>query len=251
VGQHDRSYRSLFSFPRMVEDLIRQFVPESWVGRLDFSTLQRVTPSYISDEIENQPEELWELRLQDGSPVYIYLFIEDRSEVDRFLAVHLMARIALLYQALLQREKLTPEGLLPLVIPIVLHHGDTEPKELSELIARVDVTAEAYIPQLRCGVINEGRFLPDDLESRQGATAKVFLMERSRDWEVLRHGARSLGSFVVRSKDHPLHQALLDWVDEMMIARWQEKWPIPKDLDSEDFLDRLAEALEARNRILN
>jgi hypothetical protein len=39
-GLKDLSYRSLFSFPRMVEDLIREFVPESWVDKLDFSTLE-------------------------------------------------------------------------------------------------------------------------------------------------------------------------------------------------------------------
>jgi predicted transposase/invertase (TIGR01784 family) len=91
VGQHDRSYRSLFSFPKMVEDLIRQFVPESWVEKLDFSTLQRVNASFVAPKLEGREGDLlWKLCLRDGSPVYVYLFIEHQSKVDRFMAVRLM-----------------------------------------------------------------------------------------------------------------------------------------------------------------
>jgi hypothetical protein len=250
VGQHDRSYRSLFSFPKMVEDLIRQFVPEAWVDKLDFSTLQRVTPSFISPEIEEQPEELWALCLRDGSPVYVYLFIEHRPEVDPFLSIHLMANVALLYQDLIRKEKLTSDGRLPLIIPIVLHHGETDLKEPSELIAGIEVATESYVPRLRCKVVNEGRFSLEDLESRQSATAQVFLMEQTRDWDALTHGARRLGSFMDRLEDGPLREALLEWLDEMMITRRQERRRIPEELNHEDFMALLSEMLEHRNHIL-
>ncbi|HBL27467.1 MAG TPA: hypothetical protein DD490_11585 [Acidobacteria bacterium] len=36
--------------------------------------------------------------LHDGAPVYVYILIEHQSRVDRFMAVRLMAYIALLYQ---------------------------------------------------------------------------------------------------------------------------------------------------------
>ena len=39
MGEHDHSYKLLFSEPRMVEDLLRGFVPDEWVEELDFSTL--------------------------------------------------------------------------------------------------------------------------------------------------------------------------------------------------------------------
>jgi hypothetical protein len=37
----DEWSKKLFSFPAMVEDLIRGFVREQWVDDLDFSTLER------------------------------------------------------------------------------------------------------------------------------------------------------------------------------------------------------------------
>jgi predicted transposase/invertase (TIGR01784 family) len=109
----------------MVEDLIREFVPESWVDKLDFSTLKRVNASFVAPELKGRDGDLlWQLCLRDGSPVYVYLFIEHQSKVDRFMAVRLMTYIGLLYQALIKENLLTPDGRLPLVIPIVLYNGE-------------------------------------------------------------------------------------------------------------------------------
>jgi hypothetical protein len=40
------------------------------------------------------------------------------------MAVRLMAYVAQLYQDLIQRGELSPDGKLPLVIPIVLYNGE-------------------------------------------------------------------------------------------------------------------------------
>lgn len=83
MGQQDLSYRSLFSYPRMVEELVRGFVEEPWVEKLDFTTLKRVNASYVSVGLKGREGDLlWKLRLHDGSPVYVYLLIEHQSRVD-------------------------------------------------------------------------------------------------------------------------------------------------------------------------
>jgi predicted transposase/invertase (TIGR01784 family) len=167
VGQHDLSYRSLFSHPRLVEELVRGFVEEPWVEKLDFKTLNRVNVSYVAPELRRREGDLlWKLRLQDGSPLYVYLLIEHQSRVDRFMAVRLMAYIALLYQDLVKEGELTPDGKLPLVIPLVLYNGEVRwwaPQELSELIEHVDEAAQAYVPRLRYRVIDEGLYALKDL----------------------------------------------------------------------------------------
>jgi predicted transposase/invertase (TIGR01784 family) len=119
LGQHDLGYRSLFSHPRLVEELVCEFVEEPWVVKLDFKTLKRVNVSYIAPRLRKREGDLlWKLRLRDGSPVYVYILIEHQSRVDRFMAVRLMVYLALLYQDLVKEGELTPEGKLPLVIPL-------------------------------------------------------------------------------------------------------------------------------------
>jgi hypothetical protein len=45
VAEHDGGYRSLFSHPEMVADLLRDFIREDWVRELDFKTLRMVPGS--------------------------------------------------------------------------------------------------------------------------------------------------------------------------------------------------------------
>jgi len=47
VAEHDAGYKSLFSHPEMVEDLLRGFIHEDWVRDLDFSTLKILLPSRV------------------------------------------------------------------------------------------------------------------------------------------------------------------------------------------------------------
>ena len=47
--EHDSSYKYLFSAPEMVRDLILGFVPDEWLHSLDYSTLERVDGSYITE----------------------------------------------------------------------------------------------------------------------------------------------------------------------------------------------------------
>ena len=48
---HDHSYKLLFSEPEIIADLLHGFVHEDWVKELDFSTLEKVSGSYISDDL--------------------------------------------------------------------------------------------------------------------------------------------------------------------------------------------------------
>jgi len=171
LGQHDLSYRSLLSYPRLVEELVRGFVEEPWVAKLDFTTLKRVNVSYVSPKLKKREGDLlWKLRLRNGAPVFVYLLIEHQSRVDRFMAVRLMVYISLLYQDLVKEKELTPDGKLPLVIPLVLYNGEARwwaPQELAELIEHVDAAAEAYVPRLRYRVIDEGQYPLKDLAGRR------------------------------------------------------------------------------------
>jgi hypothetical protein len=90
---HDTAYKQLFSHPRMVEDLLRGYVTEEWVSEIDFSTLERVADSFISDDFrEREDDVIWRVRWGERW-LYLYLLIEFQSTVDRFMAVRLLTYI--------------------------------------------------------------------------------------------------------------------------------------------------------------
>ena len=44
---HDSSYKFLFSNPELVRDLVMGFIPDDWLHTLDYSTLEKVSCSYV------------------------------------------------------------------------------------------------------------------------------------------------------------------------------------------------------------
>ncbi|TVQ22731.1 MAG: hypothetical protein EA382_11495, partial [Spirochaetaceae bacterium] len=50
ADNHDRRYKYLFSHPGFVERLLTSFVDEPFVKELDFSTLERVNSTFVSEE---------------------------------------------------------------------------------------------------------------------------------------------------------------------------------------------------------
>ncbi len=144
---HDRPYKKIFSHPELVTDLIRNFVDEPWVEQLDFTTLERQSGSYVSDELrERHDDVIWRVRFQDRW-LYLYLLLELQSTVDRFMAVRLLVYVGLLYQDLIKQRKLTVHNQLPPVLPLVLYNGNklwSAETNIQSLIASIPLGLEHY-----------------------------------------------------------------------------------------------------------
>jgi hypothetical protein len=66
AADHDHGYKLLFGHAEMVRDLLVGFVDEPWVKELRFDTLQRVSASYVSDDLRDREGDLvWRVRFQD------------------------------------------------------------------------------------------------------------------------------------------------------------------------------------------
>lgn len=178
----------------MIEELVRGFLDQSWIEKLDFSTLERVNASFVSEDMQGREGDvIWKLRLKDGRPVFVYLLIEFQSRVERYMAVRLMTYLGLLYQDLIAHGLLAPDGRLPFVIPIVLYNGEERwwaPQELSELIDSAGL-AEIYVPRLRHRVIDEGSYPAEELEEHHSAVATLFGWRKAGS--VGRSGRGSVG----------------------------------------------------------
>ena len=235
----------------MVRELVSEFVGEPWVENLDFTTLQRVSTSFVSEHLKGREGDLlWKLRLRDGTRAYIYLLIEHQSRVDRFMAVRLMVYVGLLYQELLKTGELALDGRLPLVIPLVLYNGEVAwwaPEELATLVERVHDVAEAFVPRLRYLVIDESRYPPEDLERRASVAAQIFWLEQSRDRKDLGPGARRLVDLLSGPEDDPLRRAVLVWFSYVLLPRHGDREPIPEALGLEEFKVMLDKRVEEWN----
>ena len=87
ANDHDSSYKFLFSTPELVRDLIMGFVPDEWLHSLDYTTLEKVPGSYVTEDFRNRADDVvWRVRVA-GEWVYLYLLIEFQSSVDKYMEI--------------------------------------------------------------------------------------------------------------------------------------------------------------------
>jgi hypothetical protein len=70
MPDHDNSYKFLFSHQEIVRDLLVGFVQEPWLAEIDFSTLEKVNGSYVSDDLRSREDDvIWRVRFKDRWPL--------------------------------------------------------------------------------------------------------------------------------------------------------------------------------------
>ena len=186
MAEHDESYKLLFSHPQMVQDLLAGFVPEEWVRSVDFATLEKVSGTFIADDLRDREDDvIWRVRWRDEW-LYVYLLIEFQRTVDRFMAVRLMTYRGLLYQDLVRGGRLGSTAKLPPVVPIVLYNGVERwhaPLDVADVLDEHPAGLERYRPRARYLILDEGAFAEADLASLRNLAAAVFRLENSRSPE--------------------------------------------------------------------
>jgi Putative transposase, YhgA-like len=249
LKKHDRSYRLLFSQPRMVEDLIRRFVAEPWIEKLDFTTLERVNGSHVAENLQSRDGDVvWRLRVRGDPSTCVYVLVEFQSEVQRFMALRQSVYVGLFCQQLVKQGELAPGGLLPLVLSIVIYNGKVDwraPRELAELIQVVD-GSEVYAPRLRYLLIAMEKCKPADLQG-SNLVALLIRLERSRTRSSLRQIIRDLVAALPGSDEGGLRRAFVVWLQRVLLPAKGEE-DIPELIDLEDFRTMLIERVEEWSR---
>ena len=214
----DPNYKRLFSFPRMVEDLLRGFLPEDWLAELDFSTLRKLPTEYVSDELlKRHGDCVWRVRRRRGEWLYLLVVLEFQSTDEPRMALRILTYTSLLYQELVRNDALDAGGRLPPVLPVVLYNGEARWKaavEVGELIAPVGPELAPYQPSQRFIVVDERHVGAEDLPGRN-LMAAVLGLEQSRTPDGLLRVAGRLVEWLRDPRDDGLKGAFTDWVWQM------------------------------------
>jgi hypothetical protein len=245
VAEHDTGYKKLFSHPEMVADLLRGFVHEDWVRDLDFSTLERVSGSYVTPELRSRESDVvWRVRWERDRWLYVYLLIEFQSTVDPFMALRVMVYLGLLYQDLVQNRQLTAAGKLPPVLPLVLYNGYAPwgaARELGELIAEVPGGLERYRPHLRYCLLDEARIADSELESLRNLAAALFRLEKSRGPEDIQRVLMALIEWLGEPELADLRRSFTTWLLRVLLPARVPGTVIPQVADLQEVKSMLAE----------
>jgi predicted transposase/invertase (TIGR01784 family) len=179
---HDSGYKKLFSNHELVRQLLTSFVNEDWIDNIEYSTLEKIDKSFVSDEFAERESDLIYKAKYKGNDIYIFILLEFQSTVDRFMSLRMLRYIIELYEDLVKNHKLKT---LPAVFPVMLYNGEkkwTAPEELSILIE--NSIPEKYIPKFRYFKIAENEFSKDFLKNMENAVAALFYTENLSEDEL-------------------------------------------------------------------
>ncbi len=211
---HDEIYKKLFAFPRMVEDLLRGFVAGPRVDDIDFSTLQKLSAEYVSDELlKRHGDAVWRVRLR-GRWVYLVVLLEFQSRDEPRMALRILTYTGLLYEELVRNRAVAAGEPLPAVLPVVLYNGARPwraARGMGELIATVGPELARYQPAQEYHVVDERHLADDDLPSGNLMTSVVQL-ERSGSTADLARVVEALQATLSDPRETALRRVFLDWV---------------------------------------
>ena len=243
----DPIYRRLFSFPRMVEGLLRAVVRAPWLDDVDFGTLEKLSADHVGDRgQQRRGDAVWRVRFRDGW-LYLLILLEFQSRNDAVMALRMLEYTALLYGELNRRRELGRTGRWPPVLPVVVYSGDapwTAPLEMRELIAPVPAPLEPCQPRQRSLLLDEQRLTVDDLPLANLVRA-VAGLEQSRTPTDVARVATALRGWLRDPGDPELARAFASWLWQIS-NRMDPMAPMPSvdgllEESSMSLLDRVAQ----------
>ncbi len=244
---HDTGYKLLFSHARVVEDLLRGFVEEDWIEGLDYTTLEKVSGSYITDDLRDREDDLiWRVRHQ-GEWLYVYLLLEFQSTVDPWMALRIMVYTGLLYQDLIKSGEVKAGQKLPSIFPLVLYNGRnrwTAARDVSELIENPSGSLQRYHPAQRYFLLEENALDAAALADAENTVTNIIRLETSAQPEDVRRAVSGLLQRLKGPDYANLRRAFVVWINRIVLRRLMPGQEIPEVNELQEIDTMLAERVE-------
>ena len=220
---HDSAYKQFFSNPEMVESLLRDFVSADFIADLDFSTLERCSGSYVTDDLRERHDDIvWRVGWKKGSWCYVALLLEFQSTPDHWMALRTLSYTTLLLLDLVKTGKVRENEGLPPVFPIVIYNGGKAwkaPQEVAALFAPMPEGLKYYRPQHRHFLLDESRVPGEELDKSKGLVAQLLRLERAQEPEQVRQIVRELIARLHGPEYLPLRRAFTVWLGRVVLKR--------------------------------
>lgn len=245
--KHDRAYHRLFSEPALVEDLVRHFVHEPWVEQLDFSSMERINTKFHSEALERRDGDIImriPFRDEARKEIYLFLLLEFQSTEDKWMALRFGTYVHLFYEQLVREKRLSPDGRLPPVFPLLLYNGDTHWQAATHLRDLISLPPNtplwSYQPGMRYYLVDESRYPEGKGDSKSGF---IMRMENARAPEDFKAALEAL-SLVVPPHLDSLRRAVAVWIIHVIAPHRGIQLSLAQTEDLNEVKDMLATRVE-------
>jgi predicted transposase/invertase (TIGR01784 family) len=164
---HDKFFKEVFSNTEVAKDFINNYLPQSIINIIDVNTVELQKDSFINEELQEAFSDMLfrvNINKREG---YIYFLFEHKSYTCKNISFQLLKYMIEIWEAKVKKEK-TDE--LPVIIPLVIYHGNDEWKiktTLGEMIAGYDTLPEdvkKYVPDYEYLLYDLSRYTDEQIK---------------------------------------------------------------------------------------
>ncbi len=191
---HDVLYKKFFSESNMVESLLRDFIIEDFRLDCDFTTLERVSGSYVSDDLRERHNDIvWRVFFRpkddqngEGAWCYLYLLLEFQSTSDPIMALRVLSYTSLLLIDIAKQNGGVHRQLLSPVFSMVIYtgKGTWQAKQLNDLFPPALGALAQFQPSQTYFVLDASTFGAID-PKRAGLATLLLRLEKVQSEEEL------------------------------------------------------------------
>jgi predicted transposase/invertase (TIGR01784 family) len=122
---HDALFKKTFSDVEHAAAEFRAVLPAKLVARTDFSTLALCPGSYVDEALSGSQSDLLFSARVAGKPALFYVLFEHQSGPDKLMPLRLLGYVVRILMRYVDEANAASDALpLPVVVPVVLHHGE-------------------------------------------------------------------------------------------------------------------------------
>jgi len=200
---HDAFFKSIMEDAEIAEQFLHEYLPKAVVELLEPGPPELQPGSFVDESFRrHQTDILFRVRLRGGGEVLPYILVEHKSAPDPLACLQLLRYVA---RILVRWHRVNKRLPLPVVIPVIVHHGPSPwcySQQLEGLLGDVAQPLRTYL-SLRHELVDLAAI--DDAAFHGSVRLRTYLMLM----KYIRR--RDLAQHLVTVLAHCLALARVDW----------------------------------------
>ena len=177
---HDALFHHTFSNLRNAASELQTLLPEALVKRIKWDKLRIRLDKFVDAKLTSRYSDLlFEVEIDDEL-AFIYVLLEHKSHPEKWTLLQLLDYKVRIWRSYLREQDDKPRDQLPVILPVVLHHGQngwTAPRRFIEYFGKLDELLRPYVPNFEILLDDVAKGSPDDLRARPiTPEAKLILL---------------------------------------------------------------------------
>ncbi len=166
---HDALFYGMFSIPKHAASALRDVLPKSVVERIRWDKLRKRSDTFVDPKLTKRYSDvLFEVEI-DHETALIYVLYEHKSKSEMWTLLQLLEYMVRIWQEHVRSLGGKRSKLLPIILPVVLHHGKTgwtAPRRFTEYFGKVQRALRPYLVDFGIFLDDVSIVAPDKLVTR-------------------------------------------------------------------------------------